>query len=70
MNSSFRVHRSSFVLLSISFLNYNHAAIRAWNRPADHQQIILRVDTCHCQSFDRDPLVAHVAGRPRAFDNP
>ena len=69
MNSSFRLHRSSFVLLSISFLNDNYAAIRAWNCAANHQEIILRVDPCHCQSLDGHALVAHVAGRSRALDN-
>ena len=60
MSSSFRVHRSSFVLLSISLLNYNHAAVGAGNCPANHQQVILRVDARARQPFNRDALIAHV----------
>lgn len=59
----FTFHSSLFTFsLSISFLNYNHAAIRAGNRAADHQEVVLRVDPCHRQSLDRDALVAHVPG--------
>jgi len=69
MKSSFRVHRSSFVPLSISFLNYHYAAIRARNCAADHQEIILHVDPGYGQSLDRNALVAHMARRSRPFDN-
>src|SRR5947207_92067 len=53
----------------LGLFNYDQTSIRSGYRTTDHQQVVIDINLCHGKALDGDPIIAHVAGRTRTFDN-